>query len=129
MKKLIYITMILLIGILVGQAVAATTMSFSLINSVTNTTVKDWSTSGDDYWCEITARAGNGNIVVTLQGTNLTTDSAWVDMVTNKTIQNSTGSSWQFQSLDYYARRTRLHVVSGADIANTFSGKCGRGGR
>jgi hypothetical protein len=131
MKKLISIILIIAVGMMSGLAMAGGTLTFTAINSVTNSASKDFGVSGDDYWCEITNRTGNNDIVVTLQGTNLNTDAAWVNTNTNTTIANGTtkGPSWQFQSLDYYAKLIRLHVVSGADVTNTISGKCGQGGR
>lgn len=129
MKKLITVLIVIALGVSCGLAVAASTLSFGPINSVTNSSAKDFAVSTPDFWCEITERTGLGNIVVTLQGTNLTSDSVWVDMNTNKTIANSSDSSWQFQSREYYARKIRVHVVSDADILNTITGKCGPGGR
>lgn len=129
MKKLLSIAIIIALGLVAGLAIAGNTLTFTDIASVTNSAANDFGVSSPDYWCEITDRAGNNDIVVTIQGTNLTTDSAWTDMVTDKTIANSVDSSWQFQSFDYMASRIRLHVVSGADITNTVSGVCGPGGR
>ena len=129
MKKILSIIIIIAIGLMCGMAVAGNTLTFTAMNSVTNSSAKDMTVSYDDFWCEITNRTGTGDIVVTLEGTNLTTDSAWANTVTDKTIANSVDSSWQFQSLDVYERRIRLHIVSGADVTNTISGQCGAGGR
>lgn len=131
MKKLI-IANIIMVFLLAGVALGSSMLSFTDINAITNSASKDFASSYEDFWCEITDRAGDDDIVVTLQGTNLTSDQAWVDLTTEKTISNSTDgpdSSWQFQSQDNYARVVRLHVVSGAGVANTVSGKCGPGGR
>ena len=130
MKKLLTILIIIALGISSGLAVAGTpVLSFGPMNSVTNSSAKDFAVSAKDYWCEITNRTGTDEIIVTIQGTNLTSDSTWVNMVSNKTIANAADSSWQFQSLDYYARKVRVSVKTEADVANTISGKCAQGGR
>lgn len=132
MKKLM--TAILLALLVVGAAYAGPALDFEL-SSVTNSATKSLGSSYEDFFCQITERTGNDNVILSLQGSGLNItgdDRLWVDMV-NSTVVNSTtaatnSASWQFQSQDYYERAIRVHV-----IANTTSfivnGSCWPGGR
>lgn len=99
------------------------------MNSVTNSSAKDFEELFTHFACEVTSRVGDDDILVTLQGSILTTSSAFANIGTNKTISNSTTtatnpSSLQFQDSGTGAQRIRLHVVSGAGLVNTIAGTC-----
>lgn len=136
-RKYIYtLLLLMLVPILMGaqvydgsqQARHAGELTFDM-SSVTNTAAKDFGDIYTHFACEVTSRVGNDDILVTLQGSILTTGSAFANIGTNKTISNSTTtatnpSSLQFQDDGTAAQRVRLHVVSGAGLANTIEGTC-----
>ena len=114
--------------LIVGAAYAGD-LTFEDLATVTNTTPANYSVLYDHFACEITNRVGTSDIVVTMQGSITTFDSAFANIGSNKTISNATTtalnpSTLQFQDSGTAAQRIRLHVVSGADIGNTITGLC-----
>lgn len=137
MKKLVYmLVLLMLLPLLTAaqvydgsqQARHAGELTFDM-SGVTNSAIKDLEDIYTHFACEISNRVGDDDILVTLQGSILTTGSAFANIGTNKTISNSTDtatnpSSLQFQDDGTAAQRIRLHVVSGAGLANTAEGTC-----
>lgn len=137
MKKLIHtLLLLMLVPILMGaqvydgsqEARHAGELTFDM-SSVTNSAAKNLEDIYIHFACEVTSRVGDDDILVTLQGSILTTGSAFANIGTNKTISNATTtasnpSSLQFQDSGTAAQRIRLHVVSGAGLANTIEGTC-----
>lgn len=133
MKRLI--ATILTALLLVGAAYGATLLEFSF-SSVTNSSTASLGSTYKDFACQVTGRTGNGNIVVALQGSispSIANDLTWVDLMNtvavNATSAATDNSSWHFQNLSAYSSTIRMHVTSGADVANTVTGICKLGGR
>lgn len=135
-KLLLILTLTLMVALLMGtqvydgsqQARHAGELTFSM-STVTNSAIKDFEDIYTHFACEISNRVGDDDILVTIQGSILTTDSAFANTGTNKTISNSTTtatnpSSLQFQDDGTAAQRIRLHVASGAGVGNTIAGTC-----
>jgi hypothetical protein len=124
----ILIIIAVMIGLMGGAALAGD-LTFTNMAAVTNTTPANYGALYDHFACEITSRVGTSDIVVTMQGSITTFDSAFANIGSNKTISNATAtasnpSSLQFQDSGTAAQRIRLHIVSGTDIGNTITGIC-----
>lgn len=137
LKKIINIFLVALLFVgagLGGVALAGSQLDWEL-DAIENSTTKSLGASYPDFFCYVTDFVGNEDVILSLQGsgTNETGDNRqWVDMV-NSTIENSTTAqtspgSWQFQSLEWYARTIRMHVI-GNTAPFAINGTCVPGGK